>query len=196
MKKFYKTNCKSVLKALSEMNSKKDELVTESNKVAAHFNAKSMTSTSTTGVRFGGLALNNYHEDLFGKNVQIREDKILWTTPDSNGISRPRASLTKAHFKHLIKDMCDVEAKKLMKQKRSELKALQEEYRNMVRNLPDVEFEKFFESIGTSWGELMFCGLNWFEFDGYVYLCSGADLSSKASEILGSEFEKAKSESK
>ena len=196
MKKYYKTNCEKALKAISQMNQQKDELVKKIDKIAAHFNARAMTSTSTTGVRFGGLALNNYQGYSWEKNQPIREDKILWTAPDTNDISWPRTSLTKKHFESLIRGMDDQSAKELMKAKRLELKLLQDEYAEMTKGVESVSFDSFFESIGTDWGNLMFSGLNWFECDGFVYLASGMDLSSSATEILGSEFELAQSKSK
>ena len=196
MKKYYKTNCKKVLGATSDMNQKKDELVNEANKVAANFNAKAMTSTSTDGVRFGGLVLNNYHGGFWGSDEPIRSDKLLWTAPNSNSVSWPRTSLTKKHFESLIRGMDDQSAKELMKAKRLELKLLQDEYAEMTKGVESVSFDSFFESIGTDWGNLMFSGLNWFECDGFVYLASGMDLSSSATEILGSEFELAQSKSK
>lgn len=196
MKKYYKTNCEKVLSAISQMNQEKDNLVKKIDKIASHFNARAMTSTSTTGVRFGGLVLNNYQGYSWEKNQPIREDKILWTSPNSNNISWPRKSLTKSHFKDLIRNMSDEEAGELMKKKRSELKVLQDEYNEMTKGIDSISFDRFFESIGTDWGNLMFSGLNWFEFGGFVYLASGMDLSSNAIEILGSEFESASDKNK
>ncbi len=196
MKKYYKTNCGKVLKAISQMNQQKDELVIKIDKIAAHFNARAMTSTSTTGVRFGGLVLNNYQGYSWEKSQPIREDKILWTAPNTNNISWPRASLTNKHFEPLIRGMDDQTAKELIKSKRLELKSLQDEYSEMTKGVENISFDSFFESIGTDWGNLMFSGLNWFECDGFVYLASGMDLSSNATEILGSEFEAAQLKSK
>lgn len=196
MNKYYKTNCEKVLSAISQMNQEKDNLVKKIDKIASHFNARAMTSTSTTGVRFGGLVLNNYQGYSWEKNQPIREDKILWTSPNSNNISWPRTSLTKKHFEPLIRGMDDQNAKELMKSKRLELKELQDEYSEMTKGIESISFDSFFESIGTDWGNLMFSGLNWFECNGYVYLASGMDLSSSATEILGSEFESASNKSK
>ncbi|AUR92684.1 coil containing protein [Vibrio phage 1.175.O._10N.261.55.B3] len=92
--------------------------------------------------------------------------------------------------------MDDQEAKELIKSKRLELKSLQDEYSEMTNGVENISFDDFFESIGTDWGNLMFSGLNWFECDGFVYLASGMDLSSNATEILGSEFEAAQLKSK
>lgn len=196
MKKYYKTNCEKVLSAISQMNQEKDNLVKNIDKIADHFNARAMTSTSTNGVRFGGLVLNNYQGYSWEKSQPIRDDKILWTVPNANKISWPRTSLTKKHFESLIRDMDDQEAKELMKTKRLELKSLQDKYSEMTKGIESISFDSFFESIGTDWGNLMFSGLNWFECDGYVYLASGMDLSSSAIEILGSEFESASNKSK
>jgi hypothetical protein len=189
VQKYYKTNCEKVTGAIRELNSAKDSLVSKVDNIAKHFNARAMTSTSTAGVRFGGLNLNNYHGYGWGSKSPAREDKILWTTPNSNNISWPRSNLTKSHFKDYIRGMNEDEQKAFIKQKRDDLKSLQLEYNEMTKGIDSVSFDGFFESIGTDWGNLMFSGLNWFEFDGFVYLSSGTDFSSNASEILGSEFE-------
>lgn len=196
VQKYYKTDCKNVVSAIEELNKAEGLLTSKINGIANHFNARAMTSTSANGVRFGGLNLNNYHGFSWESKDPAREDKILWTSPNSNNISWPRSNLTKAHFKDYIRGMSEDESKLFIKTKRDELKNLQETYNKMTKDIKSISFDGFFESIGTDWGNLMFSGLNWFEFEGFVYLASGIDLSSNSVEILGSEFESSQLKSK
>lgn len=189
--KYYKTSDEKVLSAIRKLNKEKDELIAKSNILAAKFNAKAMTSTSTTGARFAGIVLNNYHGFSWGRGSPIREDKILWTAPNSNNISWPRSSLTKKHFEPWVRGMDDVEKSDYIRDKRAQLKDLQSEYNSLSAGINSIRFDDFFESIGTDWGNMMFSGIKWLELDGIVYLATSQDLANVADEILGSEFEAA-----
>ncbi|WHM52765.1 hypothetical protein vBVpaS1601_72 [Vibrio phage vB_VpaS_1601] len=172
--KYYKTNKPEILAQVQRINNERDALKEAADKVAEQFDAKAMTRTSMHGASFGGLVLNNYENvDLFkGRTSPDREDKHLWTKPDRNNISRPRSSITG-------------------KENKAALKELTERYNAAVASIPKVDFEPFFESLGTNWGNLAFSGLNWFEQDGFIYFVSSQDFSEVATEILGSEYETA-----
>lgn len=180
-KKYFKTNKPEVLAEVARLNQERKDLIAAADKFAAQFNAKAMTSTSMRGASFGGLVLKDYDTSglyqLGRCGPPAREDKHLWTKPDRNGISHPRASIKGKELK-------------------AELRDLTERYREGVKALPTVDFEPFFASLDIDWGNLMFSGLNWFEHDDYLYFESGLSFDEVATEILGSEYEAAEKAAK
>ncbi|WP_324019431.1 hypothetical protein [Aeromonas hydrophila] len=100
-------------------------------------------------------------------NYYQREDKDLWTKPDQNYLSAPRRGKVKGKTK--------------------EQQELQDRYWEMFPE--SVEANPLYESMGISWGDLLFGGgFTMFAHDGAIYLRTGAKVGSMMTEILGSEF--------
>lgn len=184
VKKYFKTSDPKVVIAHNRMVKDSEALAAACKKFAAQFGAANMMATTMTGRSFGGVHFDNFH---------LKEDKHLWTKPDSNGISRPRSAINvnafKAQFKY--KDVSDEEVKAKLKQAKADLAALNTKYYEGRVGMEPVSFDDFFKSFGTDWGNLMFSGLRWLPHDGFMYFETGADFSDRMTEILGSEFEAA-----
>lgn len=193
--KYFKTNNPEILAAHATILAETDKLVEASKAFASQFNAKNIMSTSMTGRSFAGLELNGYYPYLFGNDGETREDKHLWTEPNKHNISRPRTSLNVKKFKEQFagQDISKEAIDEKVKAAKADLAELNKKYNEGVSQLSKVDFEPFFNSFGTNWGDLMFSGLKWFELDGYVYFATGADFRDRMTEILGSEFEAADS---
>lgn len=197
MKKYYKTNCEKALFEHKSMNEAKDKLVVICDEFARKFNARAMVKQGSSSISFGGLVLNNYYHDTFSSNSEVRDDTLLWTVPDSNGVSRPKSSLTHKQVVASVKwseRSGDMKAK--AKLERTRLVELQNKYNAERKIISEVSMEPFFNSIGTDWGNLMLSGLEWFEIDGFMYFATSLNFSENMTEILGSEFESAQLKSK
>lgn len=157
--KYYKTNRSEVLAAVAGIIEQKNLMTSTCDELAKQFNAKAKYRTDHSGASFGGLELK-----------RPRDDYGLWTNPNSNGISRPKSTTPN-------KDL------------RPALKVLKEKYEASFSDLPSVSFEELYKSIGRSWGDFIFSGITWWDYNGYVYFQTGSDLSQSAMEILGSEYE-------
>lgn len=195
VKKYFKTNDPLVIKAHAEMVADSERLVENCKKFAELFNGVNMMSTSLTGRSFGGLKLNNFYPDIFNSNSPVREDTHLWTVPDRHGVSWPRKTIDVKKFKNSISDK-DVDVKEAVKKAKADLDELRAKYFDNKVGMESVDFDPFFKSFGTDWGNLMFSGLRWFPHDGHIYFETGADLRDRMTEILGSEFEAAEAAQK
>ena len=105
--------------------------------------------------------------NLVLNNYSPREDKDLWTKPNQHNLSSPRRGKVKG--------------------KANEQKELLDRYQAMF---PDsVDANPLYESMGISWGDLLFGGgFTMFTHDGAIYLRTGAKVGPMMTEILGSEF--------
>ena len=185
--KYYKTCTLEVMSAYAEMQAA-TKVLTDNCKVFANkFDAVNIMKTSMTGRNFGGLYLNNY---------ATRDDKHLWTTPNRNNISWPRANINVKTYKESLrfKSLTPEEVKQKVKQAKLDLKELESKYKKERVGMDCVDFDKFFASFGTDWANLMFGGLQWFDYGNTLYLVTKNTLP--LIEILGSEYELAESKVK
>jgi len=171
---YFKTEAEVVLTVWVALKKAKQELLIESKKFATQFDGEGVVSSSTSQVSFSGVKLNDYHN---------RADNILWTSPSLRcGVSRPRTSIkkrpewTKEQFTVIKQQLAD----------------LQLRYESMQWPTP-VDQEPLWNSIGTSWGALLFNGLSIFEHGDALFIRTDLSLSN-CTEILGSEFDEAMSQ--
>jgi hypothetical protein len=99
----------------------------------------------------------------------------IWTVPDTNDLQRPRA----------------VPRAGTTKERKDELKQIRELW---ISRLPKqrAEPEAFYKSMGADWGVFLFAGLTYFCADDTLYVGTTAKLNGCMTEILGSEFHRAK----
>lgn len=184
--KYYKTCALEVMSAYAEMQAATKVLTDNCKTFADKFDAVNVMQTSMTGRNFGGLCLNNY---------ATRDDKHLWTTPNRNNISWPRANISVKTYKQSLPfNLTPEEVKQKVKQAKLDLKELESKYKKERVGMDRVDFDKFFASFGTDWANLMFGGLQWFDHDNTLYLATKNTLP--LTEILGSEYEAAESKVK
>ncbi|EDP57159.1 hypothetical protein, partial [Vibrio sp. AND4] len=120
MNKFYQTEDKAVLTALSQHKAEAKDLKADFDAFANEFNAKAVFTHSVHGVRFHGLALNNSY---------TREDAALWTKP-KDGVSTIRSRIKG-------------------KENAAKLRELKSRYQNLLPEVSEVSLDKFFDAIGT-----------------------------------------------
>lgn len=168
---YFKNTNLAALAAWEAQEQGKAKLRDESDRFAAEFDGKAIFSSSAVSHFFCGVKLNNYH---------ARPDNILWTSPDRrSGVSSPRSSLkkrpewTKEQF---------VEFKQQLEQLQQRYKAAQWP--------ASIDREPFWNAIGTSWCDLVFAGISWFEHGGALFIKTELKLVG-CSEIQGSEYEAA-----
>lgn len=134
--------------------------------------AKPVYASSVHGKRFHGL---RFHP------VKVSP---LWTIAQERDgfIQRPRSALPKS-FK-------------------GDRKAVEQERRALVdtwlagmpsRSINEsASLDALWKSLGTDWGNLLFNGIQWFRRGDVIYVATSAALATSATEITGSEFDKAK----
>lgn len=93
----------------------------------------------------------------------------IWTKPDKDGIQRLRTAVP-APLKEQHAAM------------RDKMKWLRPE-------VDSIDREPFNKSIGTSWGTIMFSGLQVFRLYGELYIATKSPLTDHCIEIVGSEFD-------
>lgn len=137
------------------------------NPLEAEFNATAIFSYDVHGMRFYDLAFNDY---------QNLPDKDLWTKPDPK-----------------YKNACRIRSSVRGKENMARLNELKQRYESLLPK--DIEKpcrHEFFDSIGVSWGDLIFCGLDFFVHNDEVYLATSMNLTKNVVEITGSTFDAAK----
>ncbi|MBY7923760.1 hypothetical protein KW453_15980 [Vibrio fluvialis] len=160
---YFKTTNSDAAKAHENYEKAKVEYQQLFQPLADEFDAKPVFSYSIHGMRFYDLAFNDY------ENVP---DKDLWTKPD-----------------HKYGGACRIRSSVRGKGNAARLKNLRERYEDLIpKNANTPSRDQFYESIGVSWGDIMFSGLKFFVHDGVVYLATGLKLTKNVVEITGSEF--------
>ena len=162
--KYYRTSNLEVLAAYKEMIDAAKNMRAELEKACSAFNAEPVIRQSIHSYSFEGMRLKNYC---------IRRDTNLWTKPDSKAgfSSRPRSRVT-GYSK--------------------EIKDLKLKFVDATKSIESVSKEKFYKSIGTTWGDLVFCGLAVTECEGVLFLKTADELQN-CIEITGTEYLASKS---
>jgi hypothetical protein len=128
------------------------------------------------GEAFGGIPLFAYSvhgESFLGLRFVPPMEPPLWTRPDpATGVQRPRAVSTSRGA-----------ALTALVELRARFEALKP---TAVADLGPV-----FAACGTDWGNLLFHGVGYHCFEQGVYLSTSLDLSSKGTELTGSQFDAA-----
>ncbi|HGE6046412.1 TPA: hypothetical protein ACGGS3_000626 [Vibrio cholerae] len=168
---YYKSTSDEPVNALASYREQKESYARLFDPLTNHFNAKAIFTYSHHGVSFYSIAFNDY-ESL--------EDKDLWTKPDFRSACA-----------------CRVRSSVKGKDNSQRLKALKEKYDSLIpKDAESPSLHPFYDSIGTNWGDLVFSGMKWFEYDGAVYIATSLKLTKNVIEITGSEFSTAELESK
>lgn len=164
-KKYYKTQDPKVLAEDQKADAELRLLHAEAKAFAAKFGAR-------RAVVLEGIPFIRCHDLVFNTPGP---DPLLWTKEEGKNHwqQRPRGVLPKGCKDPVLKE---------------KLRVLKEEY-NAARVRREVSREPFYNSVGTDWGELLFCGLRWFTVDGWMYLQTSANLKNEnLVEIMGSEY--------
>lgn len=160
---FYKSNHPAVMTAASEYGEATRSLIDAGKVFAAEFDGVAKYRRDPMGASFGGLAFTP------------QRDRMIWTVPDRHGIqaprSKPRPGASESH--------------------RIEHKGLRERWAAQYPRL-EVRVDGIYAAIGTSWGEVVFCGCGFFERNGWLYVETTVPLNDRMVEILGSEHAAAK----
>lgn len=156
---------KEAVKAWDEYNGKSADLRESLIALKEEFGGNLIFRQDVNRVSFGGLSFDG----------TLPEHAHLWTKPvrRNGNIIRPRASIKGADDKALLKE-------------------LKVKYAELLPSDTSVSLEPLYQSIGTSWGDIMFAGISWFKRGDYLYLKTTAKLGSDCVEIMGSEYELAK----
>ncbi|NGZ17536.1 hypothetical protein G6Z94_09285 [Vibrio aestuarianus] len=166
MKKYFKSTNEVVLSTWNSYHQQCEALKKSFNEFAHHFDAEAVFTYQVTGHEFYALVLNNY---------ESRADADLWTKPLSReaNTSRVRSSIKG-------------------KDNAQRLRELKAKYKELKPSQTKIPLDDMYEAIGTHWGDIAFTGIQWFEFDGAIYIASSLNLSKNVEEITGSEFQTAK----
>ncbi|HAS6603879.1 TPA: hypothetical protein I7258_23440 [Vibrio parahaemolyticus] len=166
MKKFFKSNHADVYSAWTNYRNQVSKLKAECTAFAEHFDAKPAFVFSATGHAFGDLILNNPH---------TRPDAEFWTKPNS---TRGNTSWIRQRVKG--------------KENMNKLRELRAEYEKLKPECTDVSLDELYNTIGISWGDVVFSGIEWFAFEGDVYISTSLNLAKNVDEITAHEFSIAK----
>jgi hypothetical protein len=170
---YYKSREPAVLAAIAACDEQRLQLIKEMDAIKEAFGAASyVVSTSLNDIRFSALR--------FSPAMDAR----IWTKPSrENGTQWPRTKpvfptgTSKEDKAHAIAQHAELVQK---------YKALDPTTK--------ADYSPFWKALGTNWGNLLFCGMSFFRHpDGTCYFSTGAALPN-ATEILGSEYSKAKAE--
>lgn len=165
--RYYRVAFPEALAALAHYENEERALEAAANEFAAMFaDAKPVFAFSVHGKRFHGL------------RFLPRVSSPLWTKPiekDGN-VQRPRRALPKT-------GVTDRVAAKI------ELGQLLSKWDSHCPRL-STNLNKFWESIGTNWGNVLFAGATWRNSGGVIYVAANCAIDPRAVEITGSEYER------
>jgi hypothetical protein len=162
---FYKTNDAAALAAMAIYDEHVAEVRKAGAEFAAHYGGTLLARADLHGYSIAGLCFHPEKNDP------------LWTKPDpkSAGMQRPRTSIKSA-----------------TKEQRAELAELLAGWQARFP-IAKADLEPVLTAMGTDWGNLFFCGFAMFQHNGCIYVATGAKLAPVMQEILGSEYNAAKS---
>lgn len=166
MKKFYKSNHADVYAAWTDYRNKTNTLKAEFTEFANNFDAKPVFSYSVNGHKFANLMLNNYG---------TRPDGSLWTRP------KPALGNT-SHIKARVQG----------KESMAELRQLKAKFKELKPACSEVSLDELYQTLGISWSDVVFTGIEWFAFDGDVYISTSLSITQNVDEITAHEFSIAK----
>lgn len=168
---YYKTSEKEAVAAYAAYAEQNTGVVAEAKAFADRFNATPV-----------------YRHDLFGRSFfglkfSPALTSPLWTKPGDGDTQRPRTALPR--------DISRTSTPEARKRLNAMLKALYAEY---SENFPKgkASLEPLWESIGTDWGSLLLCGVGFFATDEAIYVSTPARLNDRVTEIIASEYNKAR----
>lgn len=161
---FYKTDDAAVLKALAVRAAEIKAIRNQGREFASHFGGQLLVQNDTHGYRVAGVKFTP------------PKDRRYWTVPNENdcGGQRPRSSVAKANAVEKL-----------------EQKVLKEDFDARFPRAVAL-MEPVLNAIGTNEGMLFFAKFSMFEHDGFLWVKTNVDLAPCMVEILGSEFEAAK----
>lgn len=160
---YFKSTNGDAAKAIEEYEKAKNAYQKLFQPLADAFNAEAIFTYSVHGMRFYDLAFKDY------QNVP---DKDLWTKPNPK-----------------YKDACRIRSSVRGKENIARLKELESRYLSLLpKDIDTPSRNQFYETIGISWGDIVFSGLKFFVHEGTTYLATGLELTKNVVEITGSEF--------
>ena len=166
---FFKTNKEEVVAAFHKLKADRAALRLNADKFAKEYDAVAVILRDSDSVFFSGIKFNN--------NAVVNRD--VWCKPDRQfGISRLRSKPAKKEFQAEF----DAELQKW--------NSLKDKY---FSSKTRVQQSEFYKTLSFDWGDLLFSSFACFEYQGYLYIdTSISRIAENATEILGSEYEKAK----
>ncbi|MEC4728156.1 hypothetical protein HWQ46_21705 [Shewanella sp. D64] len=161
--RYYKVEDRNALAAYQLIDQQRKVGNDAASELEKRFDGVAIFRRSLDRITFIGLKLSSF---------KLREDSRLWVKPSAH---HGFASWPKARTANLA------------------LKGRLVEMRVAWRGLvPEpVELEPFYQTLGISWCDLVFGGIDFFECDGVIYVGTSASLNVGV-EILGSEFNEMK----
>lgn len=164
MLRYYRTSDPGAVKAANDIRVATLALRDASDAFAALFGgARALLSSSLTRRAFA----------FAGLTFDPTRDPVVWTKPDrQHRMQTPRVRPARG-------------ANAEQRAEHERVSSLWSERRPRQ----DVHFDELFSAIGTSWGELAFCGIGWAVSPTVVYVKTSARLASHMVEITASEFE-------
>jgi hypothetical protein len=161
---YFKITNNNAVQAFKSFETSKAELIEQAEKLATHFGGKPIFSNQVERISFAGINFHNFNQ---------LENNHLWIKPKASRsfASSPKFGKPKA---------ADREA----------LEAIKAKYNEMMPE--EISREPLLKAIGTDWGNCLFTPLSLFLHDDVIYLNTRLTLKD-ATEILGSEYEAAKS---
>ncbi|GHX29987.1 TPA: hypothetical protein AB5C23_001252 [Vibrio cholerae] len=160
---YFKSTNGDAAKAIEEYEKAKDAHQKLFQPLADAFKAKPIFVYNIHGMHFYALAFNDY---------DTVADKDLWTKPD-----------------HKYGGACRIRSSVRGKGNIARLKELRGRYESLLpKEVETPSRDPFYETIGISWGDIVFSGLKLFAHEGTAYLATGLELTKNVVEITGSEF--------
>ena len=167
---FFKTNKSEVIEAFNKFNKDRVALRANAEKFAKEYDAEAVVLGDSNNVYFGGIKFNN--------NIGVNRE--VWCKPNRQfGISCLRSKPIKKAFQ--VEFDVEIERWNSLKDK----------------HFPEgtkVKKSDFYKTLGFNWGDLFFSSFACFEHNGYLYIDTSLScIAENATEILGSEYEEARS---
>lgn len=161
---FYKTTDGAALAAWLSYEVEAAKVAAAGKAFAAHFGGQLLTRSDSHGRSIAGLRFSPAKDDP------------LWTKPDqqASGRQNPRGSLRKG-----------------TKEQRQALVELQADWKARFPS-EKADLEPVLAAMGTDWGNLFFCGIQFFVHNNAIYVSTSAKLAPCMVEIMASEFGAAK----
>ena len=163
---FFKTNDNKAVAAYLQFDINQAALMAKAQQFADIFGGEPIFTRFMTTVRFSGLTFNK----------PMNND--IWCLPDPKrgGIRTLRA--------RALKTECHAQLKQLKADWKNN-------YQAIFKDQAEVSHSDFLAAVGTSWGKLYSHSINYFMWDGFIYIKTDVALDAHCVEILGSEFKAA-----
>lgn len=166
---FYKTDNPLVIEAFNNFNQKRSALHESAEAFANEYNAQPIMLQGAGSIYFAGIKFNRT------QNVNFD----IWRKP------------------HRQYGYSDLRVRALKKEHQAEWKTESEKHKSLFEKyFPEgekVSLDTFYNTLGFTWGNVLFSSFACFEHDGTLYFNTDLVLKN-ATEILGSEYTQFKQE--